>query len=321
MTPKFHSLASLQYKLKESVIGQDAACDYLSTIVYRHFMRALYSEFKGIDLPGGFNVLLKGSTGSGKTFMIKKVAELCGLPVALINAKSLSQEGWTGKSFIDLVCGSLTREEVGQYPIIVIDEFDKLMEPNDAVAGDVSVQLQYGLLQYIEGFRLKSSSAKIWDMDTGKFLFILAGAFTKMEEGPKSQSIGFTLNSTESEINGAEINVYEKLQEHGCIPELAGRIRHIIQLNKLTKKDLADILASKSASFAIWTKTLLELGVSADLYSNDEIMLSRAVEKNLGARGLLHEIEDRINRAISANQHLLTLNRLITKKPEEDNDL
>ena len=298
------SLEHFRRELAKYVKGQDEALKALTLVIYRHCFRAQMYFTYGRKLPGGFNILLKGPTGCGKSYIINKAAELSDRPVTTIDCSTLVREGYVGRSLIKQISDAFTEVELSSYPIIVLDEFDKII--TGGTYGDTHQEVQCSLLKFVEGIEIPPDNdpqRKVKPMDTRKFLFIFSGAFSG-ENKKEKVNIGFN-----KEKGSARKTVYQKLIEYGAIPELAGRIKQIITLKQLTYNDYRNILNAEKSDHRAWIE-LFKLTDSKIELPIDKI-ISSVSTRELGARGLLQEVEKEINRILEKYQDELTFHKIL----------
>lgn len=296
------NLKEFQAALNKRVIGQEDAVKTITTSIFKYIMKLNARDF-GCFFTGATSLLLVGPSGSGKTYIAQQAADIIDIPYIEINSKSISQEGWHGKSFLDLIDTGLhqarfdfQRQVYGA--IIFIDEFDKLCMPNiSSGKDDVNYHLQATLLKYIEGMNVQLLRSHL---DFNKCLFILGGAFVGLElKTPKL--IGF-----HDHVN-KDVLLTEALIKFGVLPELAGRLQEFSLLNKLTRDDYIKILNSEHFSLFKWKLTLAKLGLTLD-YDID-FLIQYAEKTELGARGLHQAVEFLVTEFINKNIDTLDLEK------------
>jgi ATP-dependent Clp protease ATP-binding subunit ClpX len=266
------SLKELQELINQTVIGQQDGVKDLSTAFYKHLLK-LATKNHGYFFNHSTTLLLTGSTGTGKTHLCRTLAENVDIPFIEINAKSINQEGWHGKSFVQLLEEQMPNNR--STAIVFIDEFDKmLMKLSSDKTDNYNYHLQTGLLKYIEGFNIRlNPNLQILpfggrDINTKNFMFILAGAFVGLILEPEKQ-IGF---NSDTSIRPTLLNA---MIEFGMIPELAGRIQHVCTLKDLTKTDYLMILESDDFILNKYIQMLTKLQVCAKL--DKESLIDEAV--------------------------------------------
>ncbi len=291
------SLKELRAKLNEIVVGQPELIDKVTVTVYRHLIKVM-AEQTNLMTMSSSNLLIIGNTGTGKTYSLKELSKLIDIPVVEINCKSITQEGWHGQSFIDLLESGLSEYwKVGtnniDNAIIYMDEFDKMCIPN-ASSNDpnTSLHLQAGILKYIEGFKVKTKGVTF---DTSKFCFIFSGAFKGLYRD-EAIPIGFV-----QEKEALETNLTEKLVRFGVLEELAGRITRIVKTNDFNHAMYRDLLCSQHLITNQWYDMFTQLGIEHIREINYSDIINQAVDKKLGARGLISLLEPAIDKIIEEN--------------------
>lgn len=308
-TPK-----ELKEHLDKYVIGQEEAKMTISTAVYNHYKRILLND-SNVDIKiDKSNMLVVGNTGSGKTFIIKTLAEYMGIPYYIGDATSLTQAGYVGDDVESLLVGLLRScdfdVELAKYGIVFIDEIDKLSSrgANVHISRDVVGEgVQQALLKIVEGSVVgvppqggrKHPEAPLMYIDTTNILFIGSGAFSGIEDIIKKRvkpdaKIGFvakTETADEEEITDDNIFSYmsqEDLREFGMIPEFVGRFPVITNILPLTEDQLVEIISKPKDNILSQYATLfamdgIELSIDEDAL---KYIASIAVKLKTGARAL-----------------------------------
>ena len=301
--------------LDRFVVGQDRAKKMLSVSAHNHYKRLLiYKESDYEKRLDKTNLMLLGPTGSGKTFLVKKLAEFLKIPCHIADANSLTAAGYVGKDVDSLIEGLVDASQ-GNYDaastgIIFIDEFDKIAKrkipgKNRDVGGEA---VQQALLKLIEGTKVdverSTGFAKVkFTIDTSNILIIVGGAFVDLEEivakrlkvGPTTNfGFGAALNQSTSDLGLLHQAKPEDLEEFGFIPEILGRIPLLAVLNELTVEDLVNILSKVDDNLIYQYKELFnhsEKTLSFDDNSLYEIAVL-AKQQKTGARGLRSILEN-----------------------------
>lgn len=303
------------HKIKEHldkyVIGQDEAKKILSVALYTHYKRVDKAIFKDTEIDKS-NIMLMGSTGSGKTLLAKSLAKVMDVPFAIADATALTEAGYVGEdveSILSRLLASCDYDlQKAQKGIVYIDEIDKIAKKGESsISGrDVSGEgVQQGLLKILEGSEVyvplkgsrKNATADTILFDTTHVLFICGGAFVGLAEKENhniknaSAKVGF-LKSTDESENQKEIEAKD-LISFGLIPEFIGRIPVIARLNSLSVDDLVRILKEPKNALIKQYEALFELDGVELSFSDDalETIANMAFEKGVGARGLRGIVE------------------------------
>ncbi len=295
------------------MIGQDYAKKVMSVAVYNHYKRVITNTMDEIEIDKS-NMLMIGPTGSGKTHLVKTLARLLNVPLAICDATSLTEAGYIGDDVESVLSKLLANAdndvERAETGIIFIDEIDKIAKKKNTTSRDVSGEsVQQGLLKLLEGSEVevpvgassKNAMVPTAVMNTRNILFICGGAFPGLEDIIKERmtqhsSIGFHAelkDKYDHEKNLLQNVTVEDIRKFGMIPEFIGRLPIIFTLNALTKEMLVDILKEPKNAILKQYQKLLALD-EVDLQFEDGALTAiaeKALEKDTGARALRAIIE------------------------------
>jgi ATP-dependent Clp protease ATP-binding subunit ClpX len=300
--------------LDEYVISQEYAKEILSVCAYNHYKKTYYSDDK--DSIEKSNVLLVGSTGTGKTLIVQTLARKLGVPFAIADATTLTEAGYVGEDVESVIERLLNtcdwNVEKAQKGIVFIDEIDKKARSSESNTGtkDISGEgVQQALLRLIEGTLVKvplsnTSGRKndFVEVDTTNILFVCSGAFVginkTVEARIKKQTVGFNSKlKSKDDKEWQEYIEHEDLISYGLIPELVGRLPNLVTLNDLKENHMVQILKDSNASIIPQVQKLLEfdeLDLSFDeTYFRDVAKIAKS--KKTGARGLKSIVENSLH--------------------------
>jgi ATP-dependent Clp protease ATP-binding subunit ClpX len=306
ITPKY-----IFDELSKSVVGQLDAKKILSVALYHHYKR-MNSKNNTLEKS---NILMIGPTGCGKTYLVKTLAKLLDVPLAIADATTLTEAGYIGDDIESVVSKLLAAAdndiEKAERGIIFIDEIDKIGKKKNQNQRDVNGEaVQQGLLKLLEGAEVdvpvgsnsKNGMVPMETVDTRNILFICGGAFPGLEDIIKERlnkqsSIGF--NADLKDKYDHDKNILQKVtvadvKSFGMIPEFIGRLPVMLSLEALTKDMLVKILKEPKNAILKQYKKLLELDEVELLFNEDslEAIAEKAMEKDTGARALRAIIEE-----------------------------
>ncbi len=304
----------IKAKLDEYVIGQDQAKKVMSVAVYNHYKRVATDTMDEIEIEKS-NILLLGPTGSGKTYLVKTLAKLLDVPLAIADATSLTEAGYIGDDIESVVSKLLAAAgndvEKTEHGIIFIDEIDKIAKKKNTTSRDVSGEsVQQGMLKLLEGSNVevpvgagsKNAMVPLATVNTRNILFICGGAFPDLEDIitqrlNKQTSIGFDADlkdKYEDDPNILSKVTVDDLKKFGMIPEFLGRLPIICSLQALTKDMLVKILKEPKNAILKQYQKLLALDEVELLFDDTalEAIAEKALEKDTGARALRAIIEE-----------------------------
>lgn len=306
----------LKEKLDEYVVGQEKAKKSISVAVYNHYKRILAGDRFQDDVEiEKSNMLLIGPTGCGKTYIVKTLAKLLDVPLAITDATSLTEAGYIGddiesvlSKLLQAADNDLDRAEIG---IVFIDEIDKIAKKNSNRGRDVSGEsVQQGLLKLLEGAEVevpvgaasKNAMVPLTTVNTRNILFICGGAFPDLEDIVKERlkqktSMGFGAelkDKYEEDENILDKVTTDDLRKFGMIPEFLGRLPIVCTLQKLSGEMLVQVLKEPKNAILKQYQRLLEMD-EVQLEFEDDALLAltkRAEERGTGARGLRSILEE-----------------------------
>ena len=304
----------IKAQLDDYVIGQEYAKKVISVAVYNHYKRVETNTMDDIEIEKS-NMLMIGPTGSGKTYLVKTLARLLDVPLAIADATSLTEAGYIGDDIESVLSKLLAAAdndvEKAEKGIVFIDEIDKIAKKKNTSQRDVSGEsVQQGLLKLLEGSEVevpvgansKNAMVPLTTMNTKNILFICGGAFPGLEDIIKERlnkqaSIGFQADLKDK--YDADPNLLEKvtlddIRNFGMIPEFIGRLPIIFTLRGLDEEMLVKILREpKNAILKQYQKLLALDEVQRDFDEEALHTIARkAMEKKTGARALRAIIED-----------------------------
>ena len=304
----------IKASLDEYVIGQEHAKKVISVAVYNHYKRVATGTMDDIEIEKS-NMLMIGPTGSGKTYLVKTLARLLDVPLALADATSLTEAGYIGDDIESVISKLLAAAdndvERAERGIVFIDEIDKIAKKKNTNSRDVSGEsVQQGMLRLLEGADVevpvgansKNAMVPLATINTRNFLFICGGAFPDLEEIfkqrlTKQTSIGFNAELKDRFDNDRDLLsrvTVEDLKKFGMIPEVLGRLPVIYTLKSLDRDMLVKILMEPKNAILKQYQKLLELDEMQLKFDQEalEAIADKAMERENGARALRAIIEE-----------------------------
>lgn len=305
--------------LDQYVIGQDDAKRYLAVAVYNHYKRLLQPKDKNDVEIEKSNIIMVGSTGTGKTLLARTIAKLLHVPFTIVDATVLTEAGYVGEDIESILTRLLQvadyNVEEAERGIVFIDEIDKIARKGDnpSITRDVSGEgVQQGLLKLLEGSVVnvppqggrKHPDQKMIPVNTKNILFICGGAFDgierKIAQRLNTNVVGYSAAKEAVKIDRGNLMQYiapQDLKSFGLIPEIIGRLPVLTYLNPLDRTALRNILTEPKNSIVKQYVKLFEMdGVKLEFEPEVfEYIVDKAIEYKLGARGLRSIVETIMN--------------------------
>jgi len=304
----------IKASLDEYVVGQDHAKKVISVAVYNHYKRVATGTMDNIEIEKS-NMLMIGPTGSGKTYLVKTLAKLLDVPLAIADATSLTEAGYIGDDIESVVSKLLAAAdndvEKAERGIIFIDEIDKIAKKKNTNSRDVSGESgQQGMLKLLEGAEIevpvgansKNAMVPLATVNTRNILFICGGAFPDLEDIIKqrlNKTAGIGFNSELKDKYDKDKDILSKvtvedIRKFGMIPEFIGRLPIIFTLKGLTKEMMVKVLKEPRNAILKQYQKLLELDEVKLEFTEEalEAIADKAMERDTGARALRSIIED-----------------------------
>ncbi len=304
----------IKASLDDYVVGQEHAKKVISVAVYNHYKRVFTNTMDEIEIDKS-NMLMIGPTGCGKTYLVKTLARLLDVPLAIADATSLTEAGYIGDDIESVISKLLAAAdndvEKAERGIVFIDEIDKIAKKKNTNQRDVSGEsVQQGMLKLLEGSEVevpvgassKNAMVPMTTVNTKNILFICGGAFPGLEEIIKERlnkqaAIGFQSDLKDKYDKDPDLLsrvTLEDIRKFGMIPEFIGRLPVVFALQSLSKEMLVKILKEPKNAILKQYQKLLELDeVKLDFEDGAlEAIAEKAMERKTGARALRAIIEE-----------------------------